>query len=193
MLIEKYSYNKYERILENYTDEQALIYKNNYNLIVEYLKYKFSDISIQDIKDYASESLLKALDKINNFEGNIKNIFPWLKEIAKNYVLNVLRQNKKHNKIIDKDINDISIAQYEEDEDENEYVFNKKEMLKNIKLVIDELDPGYKKVFIMYYFDKMSHKEIAEKLNITEGTSKSQLFKAKNKIKELLKIKWIQF
>ncbi len=42
------------------------------------------------------------------------------------------------------------------------------------------LPSGAKVVFNLYVFEELSHKEIAEKLNITIGTSKSQLFKARN-------------
>jgi RNA polymerase sigma-70 factor (ECF subfamily) len=48
---------------------------------------------------------------------------------------------------------------------------------------------GYKLVFNLSIFEDKKHKEIAEILNISEGTSKSQLSKAKNWIKENLKNK----
>ncbi|MDD2329500.1 MAG: sigma-70 family RNA polymerase sigma factor [Bacteroidales bacterium] len=44
---------------------------------------------------------------------------------------------------------------------------------------IQELPPGYRAVFNLYVFEGMSHKEIAEKLNIKEKTSSSQLYRAK--------------
>ncbi|MDD2770777.1 MAG: sigma-70 family RNA polymerase sigma factor [Bacteroidales bacterium] len=44
---------------------------------------------------------------------------------------------------------------------------------------IQELPPGYRAVFNLYVFEGMSHKKIAEKLNIKEKTSSSQLYRAK--------------
>ncbi len=60
-----------------------------------------------------------------------------------------------------------------------------------IQQLIDTLPEGYKMVFIMYAIEGYKHHEIASLLNITEGTSKSQLFKARSllqkKINELNK------
>lgn len=50
------------------------------------------------------------------------------------------------------------------------------EQLQNL---IDNLPEGYKMVFVMYAIEGYKHQEIAEMLNISEGTSKSQLFKAR--------------
>ncbi len=57
-----------------------------------------------------------------------------------------------------------------------------KELLKLIQLLPD----GYRLVFNLYAIEGFSHKEIAENLNISEGTSKSQLFKAKNMLKNMM-------
>lgn len=52
---------------------------------------------------------------------------------------------------------------------------------------IMELSDGYRAVFMMYEVEGYSHREIADMLGISEGTSKSQLFYAKRKLKETLK------
>ena len=53
-----------------------------------------------------------------------------------------------------------------------------------IQQLIDTLPEGYKVVFVMYAIEGYKHHEIAEALNITEGTSKSQLFKARNMLQQ---------
>ena len=55
-----------------------------------------------------------------------------------------------------------------------------------IKETLAELPHGYRLVFSLYMFENMSHKEIAQHLDISEGTSKSQLNRAKQKLKEKL-------
>ncbi len=59
----------------------------------------------------------------------------------------------------------------------------------DLKQLFNEMPKGYKLIFNLYAFDNYSHKQIAETLNISESTSKSQLFKARNylriKLKEL--------
>ena len=55
---------------------------------------------------------------------------------------------------------------------------------KDIVSLVNELSPGYKAVFNMHVIEGYSHKEIAEILGITEGTSKSQLARAKGVLKK---------
>lgn len=55
---------------------------------------------------------------------------------------------------------------------------------------ISELSPAYKMVFNMYVIEGFTHKEIAEYLGISEGTSKSNLAKAKQKLRAQLTTKF---
>jgi RNA polymerase sigma-70 factor (ECF subfamily) len=57
---------------------------------------------------------------------------------------------------------------------------------KDILNIVNELSPGYKQVFNMHVVEGYSHKEIAELLGITEGTSKSQLARAKGVLKRII-------
>lgn len=56
--------------------------------------------------------------------------------------------------------------------------------LAHIQDMIDSLPEGYKMVFVMYVIDGYKHSEIANMLKISEGTSKSQLFKARKMLQE---------
>lgn len=57
---------------------------------------------------------------------------------------------------------------------------------KDILAIVNELSPGYKQVFNMHVVEGYSHKEIADLLGITEGTSKSQLARAKGVLKKII-------
>ncbi len=57
----------------------------------------------------------------------------------------------------------------------------------HIQLLIDALPTGYRTVFILYTVEGYKHQEIAEMLDITESTSKSQLSKARKNLKEKLR------
>ena len=57
----------------------------------------------------------------------------------------------------------------------------------HIQQMIDALPEGYKVVFVMYAIEGYKHSEIAAMLKISEGTSKSQLFKAKKMLQDQLK------
>lgn len=58
----------------------------------------------------------------------------------------------------------------------------------HIQALIDALPEGYKMVFVLYVVEGYKHHEIAEMLGISEGTSKSQLFKARKLLQENLKM-----
>jgi RNA polymerase sigma-70 factor (ECF subfamily) len=59
--------------------------------------------------------------------------------------------------------------------------------VEHIQMLIDALPEGYKMVFILYVVEGYKHQEIAEILQISESTSKSQLFKARKMLQEKLK------
>jgi len=66
--------------------------------------------------------------------------------------------------------------------------FEIKEMKTEIIMdAIQKLSPAYQAVFNLYVIEEYTHKEIAEMLNISEGTSKSNLSKAKVNLKKMLK------
>ncbi|MCM4151575.1 RNA polymerase sigma factor [Arenibacter sp. N53] len=58
--------------------------------------------------------------------------------------------------------------------------------LEQIQFLIDALPDGYKMVFVLYAVEGYSHREIAHKLEVSESTSKSQLFKARKMLQEKL-------
>lgn len=60
--------------------------------------------------------------------------------------------------------------------------------LEYVQYLIDELPEGYKAVFLLYAIEGYGHKEIAGLLEISEGTSKSQLFKARKMLQENLSL-----
>ena len=62
-------------------------------------------------------------------------------------------------------------------------------MLLDIEIEMSKLSPMYSLVFKCYHIENMSHKDIAKKLGICEGTSKSNLHKATKNIQKKLKNK----
>ena len=55
---------------------------------------------------------------------------------------------------------------------------------------VNKLSPAYKTVFNLYVFEEYSHKEISEILGISEGTSKSNLAKARMNLQKMLETKY---
>ena len=70
--------------------------------------------------------------------------------------------------------------------DTHEEPYEEKYNVEKIEAVMHKLSPMYRKVFELYYFQGKSHEEIGKKLGITAGTSKSNLFKARKKVRDLV-------
>ena len=143
---------------------------------------KMLSVCRQYIKDihHAEDTMLKGFFKVfthlkdfkeeGSFEG-------WIRRIMIRESISFLRQHKK--------------LEFQEDMAfETGEVFNNvnSEMdVADIQNLIDDLPEGYRMVFVMYAVEGYKHSEIAKMLDITEGTSKSQLFKARKMLQEKLK------
>ncbi len=139
------------------------------------LRYSKSEAEAEDV---LQEGFVKILTKINDFK-DIGSFEGWMKRIIVNTAISFYHKNKKYNETYD-------IDEITEKNTEN-YVwgnedFTKEELLK----VINDLPEGYRVIFNMYAIEGYKHKEIAEKLNISHNTSKSQYLRAKERIREKL-------
>lgn len=138
-----------------------------------------------DAHDVLQESLIKIFKAIGNFQFQSESQFrSWLKRIVVNTSLTFLRNASKNEFVFVNNENENSILVIHDDyESENEEgLYSQEQLLQYVQ----ELPLGYRTVFNLYVFENMTHKEIADELNISENTSKTQLFKAraflKNKI-----------
>lgn len=137
-------------------------------------------------QDMLQDAFIKAFDKIGdfNFTGSFEG---WLRRIVANTAIDYFRKNK--NLILLEDDGNIG----DDDDNGNDYSEENEEgsIYENIKpemilAAMQQLSPAYRTVFNLYVYENHSHKEIAELLNISVGTSKSNLAKAKMKLKILL-------
>lgn len=80
------------------------------------------------------------------------------------------------------------VTEKEENTIEGKYVSVLDELAeKDILALVQELSPGYRTVFNMYVVEGYTHKEIADMLGISEGTSKSQLSRAKVILQDMVR------
>lgn len=132
----------------------------------------------QDAEDTLQDSFLVIFDKIKQYK-NKGSFEGWLKRITINTALQKYRQ-KSPLQIV-KDVGDFD--EVEEFDVENT-VFNVDVLLGFIQNLPDK----YRLVFNLYALDNYSHKEIATLLEINEGTSKSNLSRARKILKKQLEI-----
>ena len=157
---------------------QAELYKN-YSAKLFSVCLRYAD-SYEDAQDYFQDGFIMIFNKINQFrfEGSFEG---WMRRIIVNACIEKYR-NKNHLYVVNEEITQDDWLEDDKVEDEwNDYSYD--ELLE----IIRELPERYRQVFNLYVMEEYSHQEIAEMLQITVGTSKSNLSRAKEKLKELLK------
>jgi len=141
-----------------------------YGLCMKYMKNE------EDAKDVFQEAFVIAFQKINQyrFEGSFEG---WLKRIFINKLIETLNKRKRDVLFVDEMYQE-DLADDEEDIDS--FSLPQEKLLE----IIQQLPDQYRLVFNLYFFEKMKHKEIAVLLNISEGTSKSNLNRAKSNLQK---------
>jgi RNA polymerase sigma factor (sigma-70 family) len=139
------------------------------------LRYSKNEEEAQDI---LQDSFIKIFTKLDTykFAGSFEG---WLKRIVTNTSIEYYRR-----KIETEKVEDISFNPYLAIESDKSLEIE--ELLK----MIQELPEGYRMIFNMYAIDGYTHGEIAQKLNISEGTSKSQLSRARAHLQRKFKEKF---
>ncbi|MGZ3919287.1 MAG: RNA polymerase sigma factor [Bacteroidia bacterium] len=132
----------------------------------------------EEAEDTLTEGFMRVFEKLNTFKsaGSLEG---WIRRVIVNVAIEKYRRNRDHG------VSLISV------DSENTHIqisgstdivggLNAKELMN----LIQKLPPVYQMVFNLYVFDGLSHKEIAEQLNISEGTSKSNLYDAREWLKK---------
>jgi RNA polymerase sigma-70 factor (ECF subfamily) len=157
---------------------QELLYKK-YSSAMQYICNRYAQ-STAEADDILIESFLKVFRQIESYKGN-GSFEGWMKRIFINTAIDAFKKSKKNSLYIatENEYCDRAI----EEPDSWEVLadaLSQEELLE----MIDSLPSGYKIVFNLYAIENYTHKQIADWLGISEGTSKSQLAKAKRMLKE---------
>lgn len=136
---------------------------------------RYSD-TVEEAEDILQDGFIKVYLNLKNFrlDGSLEG---WVRRIMVNTALNYYRAKQKssyHANIdeIVESVEDVRIDNYDK--------LNTKVLLQ----MIEELPPGYRMVFNMFEIEGYSHKEIADELNVSVNTSKSQLLKARRSLQQ---------
>jgi RNA polymerase sigma factor (sigma-70 family) len=132
----------------------------------------------EDAEDALQEAFISAFRNLGGYRGDA-SFGAWLKRIVVNKAINVLKKRKLE-LIPDDESWDVS-------EPEPEAEYREELTVDRVRKAIEQLPEGYRAVLSLYLIEGYDHEEIASILQISESTSKSQLNRAKNKLRELLK------
>ena len=164
-----------ERLLheckKNNTQAQEQLYKLLApKLFTVCLKYSRNH---EEAQDNLQESFLIIFDKLKQFknEGSFEG---WAKRLVVNYVLQQYRNQGTFLELVSDNIFVVEEIEIDDESITMEFLLK----------IIQELPDRYRLIFNLYVVDGYSHKEIAKMLEINEGTSKSNLARAKMILKE---------
>ena len=128
-------------------------------------------------QELLQEAFIKVFINLDKFNGG--SLEGWIRRIVVNNAIDSVRKKK----VEFAPVNDYMINNATADHTEyKEIGLSRSDVIK----AMEHLSPAYCKIFNMYIMEENTHKEIAEELGISIGTSKSNLWKAKRKIRKIL-------
>jgi RNA polymerase sigma-70 factor, ECF subfamily len=131
----------------------------------------------EDADEVLNDSFVKVFRKIDQYNA-LQPFKMWLRTILINTAIDHYRRQQKLVPIthvehaLDKPFDDTILENLSAQE---------------ILALVQKLTPGYRTVFMLYAIDGFNHREIGEMLGISEGTSKSNLSKAREKLQEMIR------
>ena len=123
----------------------------------------------QDAEDAVSEAVLKAYEKRHTLRDRDR-FKPWIMQITANEARKIYGKNKRVTPMEDME------AYMPVFRDENHELWD----------VVMQLEPAHREVVMLYFYERFSLKEIGRILHVPEGTVKSRLFRAKEKLRSMM-------
>ena len=131
----------------------------------------------EEAEDILQEGFIKVFKKLDSFrsEGSFEG---WVRRIFVNTAIEHFRRKRYLMPVTEKEENTI----------EGKYLSVLDDLAaRDIMALVKDLSPGYRTVFNLYVVEGYTHKEIADMMGISEGTSKSQLSRAKVILQDMVK------
>lgn len=131
----------------------------------------------EDAEDILQEGFIKVFRDLHQYSG-VGNFEGWVRKIFVNTALYHLQKQRKGPMMVELNGQDIAA--------EPEAFHGDEVPAQNMIRILQKLPPGFRSVFNLHVLEGYTHPEIAEILNISVGTSKSQLLRAKAHFRALL-------
>ncbi len=160
---------------------QQKLYEDFYpSLMPVCLRYANNE---NDSFDILHEAFIKIFRNIHKYQSGT-SLKAWIKRIVVNTAIDYYRKNaRRRTQNIE-----TAYSVYDDSVDAVSHM-----SAKEIMACLQQLTPAYRTVFNLYVIEGYSHKEVAIAMGITESTSRSNLVKARSKLRILLKAKSIEY
>lgn len=139
---------------------------------------RYTNNNTTDAEDILQDGFVKIFKNLHKFR-NDGSFEGWIRTIITRTALSHIRENNK--KMISYNTELLHAVK------DSETSILDRLAERDITNMVTKLPPGYRKIFMMYVIEGYNHREIATILNCSEGTSKSQLYRSKTRLQELLK------
>ena len=163
-----------QKAIKNNRKAQNVLYELHAPKMLSVCRYYIRDVHFAE--EVMLNGFLKVFSNLKKFkkEGSFEG---WIRKIMVRESISFLRQQKN----IEFTVEEVDIKS------NFSITINTKFEAEEIQQLIDDLPEGYRIVFNMSVIEGYKHHEIAKILNISEGTSKSQLFKARKLLQQKIK------
>jgi RNA polymerase sigma-70 factor (ECF subfamily) len=157
-------------------------------LVLKYQKRLFRFVymmvgKMDTTEDVVQETLVKGYLSLNTFDPE-KPFYPWIATIARNLTLNLIKKEEREKPA--SKYEDLIVSIPDTADNPLNHLIDK-ESQKRFARAVMALPVQYRAVFILRMFENLSYEQIARRLNISVGTVDSRLYRAREKLVEMLK------
>ena len=172
--VQKGDLKAFEKIVELYQDKV-------YGIVYHMLKNK------EEAEDIAQEVFIKVYQNMNQFQGK-SSFYTWIYRITVNLCFDTLKKDRKMIYLDEKrkTENGEIMVEIPSEEKCQEELYEERELQQKIRKCIDKLEPNQKLMIVLRDIQELSYEEISNVTNQKMGTVKSQINRARLKLKDLL-------
>lgn len=153
------------------------LYEDHYSIMIPMcMRYANND---DDALDILHDGFIKVFSNLEKYQVGT-SLVAWIKRIMVNTAIDYYRRETRR-RTSDLD----QVVDLTNDDPDVISALTAEELLS----ALQQLSPAYRSVFNMYVIEGYSHRELAEVLGITESTSRSNLVKARHKLKEFISVR----
>jgi RNA polymerase sigma-70 factor (ECF subfamily) len=180
----------YEMVIKarEFNDERAYAQlMDRYRDSIFYMMLKMVK-NTDDADDLTIEAFGKAFNRLHQYTPNYA-FSTWLFRIATNNCIDFIRKKRMNTFSLDKDIDTEDgkmTMDVRDDRLDPEERIIRKQKIRIMREIVDQLKPRYKNLVVLRYFREYSYEEIAEETDLPIGTVKAQLFRAREQLYALM-------
>jgi len=162
---------------------------DKYKNLVFNLAYRMT-YNLQDAEDISQEVFIRVCKSLYNFNPNYK-FSTWLYQMTLNICRDRFRKGKVPSVSLDAHLNEDDQRDFSslipDSENDPEEIFIEAEQTKSINTLIFSLSPKYREVIVLRHLRDLSYDEMSKILNISLGSVKTRLFRARELLRDKLK------